>query len=239
MTTAKFPATEGRGSGDRLLLFAEAVVGLLVVAALVTKNYGAAPTILFLLCALALGYTAWVGTRMLSSLRDPTLAVTGKVRDFERERLEGEKRLLLIGIKDLEADFGTGKMNQTEYDRLRSTAEARALEIIQKLRTSDEHWKRQAEALVGTRLPAGTGPTDAALPASQPVHVAQAPVAQAPAIQAPRAQLSAADAQVFDAEPVSFTRTETGLVCDACGFENEEDARFCAGCGRPRAKEAA
>ncbi len=233
-------ATVSRQSPERWLLAVEAAVGVLVVAAIVGRSYGVFPTLTFLLCGAAVAYTGWVGSRMVASLRDPTLEVSGRLRDFERERLEGEKRLLLQGIKDLEIDRQTGKMDDAEYRRLRETAEARAITIIGALRASDEKYQTAAEALVTRRLGLGASPAEGldVAPSAPPEAIGD--VAMAPSRPKLQAEaVSSADATLFEDAPTPFRREGGRLVCGHCGHENDEDAKYCAGCGRPRAQEAA
>lgn len=235
-------------TSQRALLVVEALVGLAVVAALVGRTYGAFPTLAFVLCAVAVAYTGWVATRMVSALNDPTLEVTGRVRDYPREKLEGEKRLLLQGIKDLEADYATGKMTEAEYGRLRGTAEARAVEIIAALRESDERWAREAEKLVAKRLgpleragerAMGESGAPGARVESVPVGAAEAASEGGARPQAPNGAVAAADARLFDERPAAFRADESVLACSSCGTANDADARYCAGCGRPRQLEEA
>lgn len=208
----------------RLLLVIEGAAGLAVVALVIGKTYGAFPTVTFALASVAVAFTAWVGTRMVTALGDPTLEVRGEVRDYERERLEGEKELLLKGIKDLEADFSTGKMDQREYDEIRATSEKRAIAIIRELKALDARWTAEAERLVAERT--GHEPSR---PAPKPTAPASSPSA------APSAELEAAHPAVFPRERTRFEADGNGaLKCVSCGFVNDDDARFCAGCGRAR-----
>ncbi|MBX2813359.1 MAG: zinc ribbon domain-containing protein [Myxococcales bacterium] len=224
---------------ERALLIVEAIFGLGVVAVIIGTKYGAFPTINFIACALALAFTAWVFTRMVASVSDPTLQVTGRVRDYQRERLEDEKRLLLQGIKDLEADFATAKMNEAEYLRLRRSAETRAIAIIQELKATDEHWSHEAEKLVAVR-------TGRPVPAKR--KAAKSTKAEPTPAQAVTSSLStkilsstapAADHRLFDDRQVVLKVSDDMLVCEACGYANDMDAYFCGGCGRPRAEEKA
>ena len=203
----------------RWLIYLEAAAGIAVVVGLLARTYGAVPALTFALAAGAVAYTGWMIVQMLSSLSDPSLDVVGKVRNFERERLEGEKQLLLRGIKDLEADHATGKMDEADYQRLRASAEARALEIIRGLRETESRYTKAAEALVRSRV--GTLP-----PAAAPAG--SGPKPPSPTGPAPAAAPAATD--LFDERPVTFS----GTVCAGCGFDNPEPGRFCAGCGRPR-----
>lgn len=201
---------------DRALLIVEALVGLGVVAAVVGKSYGTASTVTFLLAGLSLAFTALVVFRMFSALRDETLDVPGAVRDTAREQLEEEKLILLQGIKEFEADAAQGKVDAADYESLRKTAEARAVEILRTLQSTDAHYLEQAERLVAER----TGGSKRRAPAP-------APAASAPA------------EATSDAKAVRFVETDGRLTCSSCGAENEDDGRFCVGCGKPRQEVAA
>ena len=223
-----------RWGAGRALLLVEAFVGLAVVAAIVGKTYGSFPTLTFVLCAAAVAFTVWVSSRMLTSLGDATLEVAGRVRDFDREKLEGEKRLLLQGIKDLEIDRQTEKMSEAEYLRLRQTAETRAIEIIRTLRESDDHWSNQAETLVYQRL--GEPPPQAVPPPEGAEPSGELGPSSAPIV---KANLPAAHADVFESVPALSAEVDGYLVCGACNHLNDQDARFCANCGRPLHREEA
>src|SRR5262245_33303482 len=115
----------GSSAGDRALIAVEALVGLGVIVAVIGKGYGPAATVLFTLSSAAAAATAYFLAKMVGALRDETLDVQGAVIDEDRERLEHEKLLLLQGIKELEADAATGKVDPDDYVHLRQKAEAR------------------------------------------------------------------------------------------------------------------
>lgn len=222
--------------GDRALVVLEVIVGLAVVSALVGRAYGPAPTVVFLLAAVATAFTLYVVVRMITALRDDTLEVTGRTEDEERNALEHEKLLILRGIKELEADLATGKTDRADYHQLRRTAEARAIEIIRQLKASDERWRRHAERLVQDRLGA-----EALRPIAEEVEK-EAEEGKTepdpPEGSAARARRSALPA-LFDLTPTVFEEREGRLVCAHCDAENEADGRFCMSCGRPRREAAA
>ncbi len=225
-----------RGSNrllDRSILVIEALVGFGVVAAIIGRTYGMAPTLVFLSCGLAAAFSGYVMLKMAAALSDDTLEVTGRVRDLERERLEHEKSLVLQGIKELEADHAVGKVDQADYAHLRKTAEARALEIIQALRKSDDYWAYEAERLVQKKLgkQATTGEPTA--------EDSDAWRAEDRATRERRAALGA----LFDDRPVEFEVVEIGdekalLQCTGCDTKNSNDGRYCVGCGRPKQEAA-
>ena len=213
----------------------EVVIGLAVVAAIMGKAYGTAPTVIFMICGLAATYTGYNMLRMFSSLRDPTLEIQGRVHDEDREALEYEKRLILQGIKELEVDFGVGKVDPRDYEMLKLTAEQRAIEIISRLREDDARWTKKAEALVSAKVP-GVVDGPAAPAAVAPAAVAPVPYPEPTADEAPAA--ASADG-LFDDRTAVWHVSGDRMICSACGAENDADGRFCQSCGRPRASEAA
>lgn len=220
---------------DRALLAIEAIAGIAVVAAIVGKSYGFAPTLFFIFASFAATFTGWAVVRAIASWRDESLDITGRIRDTEREALEQEKLILLQGIKELEADLAVGKVDKRDYDYLRRTAEARAIVIIEKLKEWDRRWMGEAEHLVRSRLgasAAGVTPLEVKGPAAQP-----APAAGAFAYAGPAPGVEPADPAMFDDRPVVLRAIESGVECAACNAKSDADARFCTGCGRP--KEAA
>lgn len=228
MSSASAPAASANRA--RWILLLEGVIGFGVMVAIVSQTYGAFPSLTFGFTALSVAYTGWVVTRMLSSLADPTLEVGGRVRDYRRERLEGDKRLLLQGIKDLEIDYAVGKMEEAEYQNLLSSARSRAVEIIGRLQADDERWRAEAEKLLTGTAPASGGPAPSAA-SSEPARPAPAPAAPQP-----RPPSVEADVRVFPREVAAFIPVagENLVTCEACGFENDADAHFCSGCGRAR-----
>ena len=213
-----------RGLQDRALLILEVAVGLAVVAAIMGKAYGTAPTVIFLLCGAAATYTGYNAFRLVSSLGDPTLDIQGRVRDEDREALEYEKKLILQGIKELEADYGVGKVDARDYQTLRQTAEERAVRIIAQLREDDAEWKRRAEKLLASKLPgvaaaASLAPSTAESATSEP---------KSKVVYEPPSKT------VFDDRIAYWTPEQGRMKCGVCGTLNDADGRFCTGCGRPR-----
>lgn len=226
VATAK---TRARTGVDRALLLIEVLAGLGVVAAIIGKTYGVAPTIFFVLVGSSASFTGWAIVRAITAWNDATLDLTHQVADEERLRLEHEKLLLLQGIKELEADLGIGKVDPRDYAHLRRTAENRAIAIIQKLKEQDTKWMGRAEALVAERL----GQTSAARAYGVPVKAGVAlPVLKISwvATHSETARKEPADGRVFDDRPVTLDGQ-----CGGCGAEALSGARFCIQCGRPRA----
>lgn len=232
MNTASSPSRGPNRLGDRALLILEVIVGLAVVSAIVGKAYGPAPTVVFLLAAIAAAFTLYVGAQMLSSLSDETLEVTGRVEDEERRALQEEKLIILRGIKELEADLATGKTDEADYAELRRSAEARAVAIIRTLKASDDRWRERAEQLVVNQL------GSEALRVHEGSYEVRADPPTQPESAATRKQRTALPA-LFDVTPTEFTKHGDQLVCVHCNTANESDARYCVGCGRPRREAAA
>lgn len=218
---------------DRSLVAVEVAVGVAVVAAIVGKTYGAAPTVLFLLAGISLAFTVYVGVRMFTSLGDRTLDVTGKVADVQRATLEHEKLLLLYGMHELEADAAIGKVDAADYQQLRTRAEMDALSIIETLKIEDDKWMSEAKRLVTKRL----GPAAAKGPG--PKIKATANGIAVPEIQRVEPVGPVAYEPLFDERPVRLSAKDDKLSCDACQTESPSDAGFCIGCGRPRQGAAA
>jgi hypothetical protein len=221
---------------DRAVVIIEAAVAVTVVSAVIGTTYGPSSTVGFLLVGTALAATVTFLGRMVGALRDPALDVPPERTDTEREALEAEKAVLLQGIKELEGDSGTGKVDREDYHHLRRVAEARALEIIRQLNESDRRWGDEAEALIARRTgratPAKAGATTVAdlRPAAVASTTARA--------VAPRVALAAAHPGVFASGTTRLAPTAEGRVrCETCGAHSDADARYCTGCGR--AKEAA
>jgi hypothetical protein len=219
-----------RSSADRLIVALEAIVGIAVVVAIVGKTYGIPSTVAFVACGIAAASAGYFMVRMIGAIRDETLDVPGRVFDEEREKLEHEKLLLLQGIKEFEADAATGKVDAADYEHLRKSAEARAVEIIRALKESDARWLREAETYVAQKL----GPE-----ASRVAKAEAAPVAAGEPVRtvagAIREDVVKAIAKMFDDRPTALEPNEGKLRCSACSTDNDLDARFCVGCGRPRA----
>lgn len=219
VATAK---TRAKSGVDRALLLVEVLAGLGVVAAIIGKTYGVAPTIFFILCSMAASFTGFMLVRSALAWNDATLDLTHQVRDEERDRLEHEKMLLLQGIKELESDLAIGKVDPRDYQHLRRTAENRAIAIIEKLKDQDSKWMARAQALIADRIGSG--------PAPQLAVAAAGPKISWVGVGSELALREAADARVFDDRPVSLDGQ-----CSGCGAEAYPEARFCVACGRPRA----
>lgn len=216
---------------DRALVIIEAAVAVAVVSAVIGTSYGPASTVGFLLMGSALAATVVFLFRMVGALRDPALDLPPVQPDDQRLALEAEKTILLQGIKELEGDSGTGKVDREDYQQLRRAAEARAVDIIRVLNDSDKKWLEEAEALVARR----TGrATPRALPKSDKLSGSQ-PSAPALAARPALRAIEPAHPGLFATGTTILIASDGGRVhCQTCQAESDADARFCTGCGRRR-----
>ena len=214
---------------DRGILVVEALVGIAVVGAIIGRTYGFPSTLVFVLCGIAAAFTGYVIVKMVVSLKDDTLEITGRVEDIERAALEHEKILLLQGIKELESDAAVGKVDAADYQHLRDTAERRALQIIHQIKESDQRWRSEAERFVAAKL--GRSLAKAADEPAIPVEDTERYRQETASERKARRAYS----KLFDDRPVEMrTGAEGLLACAGCETQNEDDARYCIGCGRPR-----
>ncbi len=221
MSSSERPA--GGSRSDRLLTLVQAVPPFLVAVVLVMRSSGPAPAIAFGILCLVLASTAYFIYRGASALGDEALDVDERALDTERLQLEQEKKILLHGIKEFEADAATGKVDAADYAILRRSAEARAVEIIRVLKDSDEHWRREARRLAQKRL--STPLSD--LPSAPEAKAAPAAPAR------PTVRGEPALAALFDERPVELALVGDLRVCAGCEAKSPADARYCTGCGRP------
>lgn len=222
---------------DRAVVVIEAAVAVAVVSAVIGSSYGPAATVGFLMVGSALAATVVFIVRAIGALRDPALDVPPEPLDEERIALEHEKAILLQGIKELEGDSGTGKVDREDYQGLRRAAEARAMEIIRQLKTSERRWLDEAEALVVARTGRATPrPAREADQAPEVAPTAAAPVAFAgPSLLKVR-PIVPGHPGLFPTDSAVFSAVDGGRArCGACGTETDAEARFCPGCGRARA----
>ncbi|MBI4817355.1 MAG: hypothetical protein HY791_13915 [Deltaproteobacteria bacterium] len=224
------PASKARGASgrrvDRALVIFEAIVALTVVAAIAGRGHDPASVVFFVFAAGAIAATGWFLLRMFTSLQDRALDVAGRIEDRERAQLEAEKSILLQGIKEFEADAGTGKVDDADYEHLRKTAEARAVEIIRRLKAKDDLYAEKARELVKKKV--GARPAIAE------------PIAKgAKVLPELREGVPYAHAKSFDDTAAKLVVTADRGLCGACGGDNAASSNFCTSCGRPLLPEAA
>lgn len=234
MSSGSTSAPAGRGSDSGSIWLPTIQVGLavVVVGALLARQGGGVGFVVFFLCGVAAVLSLWAGLKAFGALRDPTLERPVTAEDA-RAAMEYEKRLALLGLRELEADIAAGKVDEADAAHLKQTAEDKALRLIHQIREEDSYWREQAEALVKGRSPsplpppAPFAPSDPAADAIPPGAVALAPAAD------PRLFDERAYAGLFDPRPAPRTALGEGMVCGGCQGPIEAAHRFCAACGRP------
>lgn len=122
----------------------------------------------------------------------------------ELEELHRRKESTYSALKELEFDFRTGKLSETDYRELDTKYRADAVEILEAIE-EEEAFQRSGRAMGRKATPAR-----AAKPAATRKKVAPAAGGRTRSAQA------AVDEQ---------------LVCLACDHVNPHSARFCGGCG--------
>ena len=124
----------------------------------------------------------------------------------EAEDLYGRKESTYSALKELEFDFKTGKLSQTDFEELDAKYRSEALVILEAI---DLYESEVAEAV-----------------AERAKKRERAPKSQ-PSVRARRPRPSAAPARARAARAVALADPEACL----CGFVNIEGARFCSACG--------
>jgi len=244
----------------RVLMLAGATLGAaLVVLALLVTVFGArldAPTIALAAAAAALVYALGQLYAMVWALSRPDqVAQVGQAAgSFTQAELRDEKRRLLRAIKELEFDFGMGKLSRVDHDTVIATYRLRAIEVMRALEGGSSLHPELARLLAerdaartasgapasaSTSEPAGE-PGSTVASTSAPASASFAAAASAPAsasFGAPAVTPTGAPASASEpAEPVPGPATsgpfdQTTRICGACGGNNDADARFCKSCG--------
>ena len=233
--------------GRRVLTLAGAALGAaLLVLLLLVSLFGArldAPTIALAAAGAALMYALGQLYAMVWALSRPDrVAQVGQAAgSFTQAELRDEKRRLLRAIKELEFDFGMGKLSQADHDAVIATYRLRAIEVMRALEGGVSLHPELARLLAEREAAAARS---SAAPAESPAAQTRASdVAQTGAPDAAQTGSSAAvpvaDAVLvgssgFVLSPTESTRgsfDETTRLCGACGATNDADARFCKLCG--------
>jgi hypothetical protein len=226
-TSAPAPSDARR----RILMLAGAALGAaLVVLVLLVTVFGArleAPTVALAAASAALVYALGQLYAMVRALSQPDrVAQVGQAAgSFTQAELRDEKRRLLRAIKELEFDFGMGKLSKVDHDAVIATYRLRAIEVMRALEGGSSLHPELAR-LLAEREAARTAASAPAPAAAAPV-VASAP---APAAKVEPTRLEATPVP----EPGPATSgpfDQTTRICGACGGTNDADARFCKLCG--------
>lgn len=233
----------------RILLLAGAALGAaVVVLALLVTVFGArldAPTIALAAAAAALVYALGQLYAMVWALSRPDrVAQVGQAAgSFTQAELRDEKRRLLRAIKELEFDFGMGKLSQVDHDTVIATYRLRAIEVMRALEGGSSLHPELA------RLLAERDAARAAAREPAPAPAAAAKV-EPPGTLVPASKLEETPtaAESVTGPTASGPFDQTTRICGSCGGTNDADARYCKLCGAamkkpepttPRATQAA
>ena len=165
--------------------------------------------ILVLIC-LTVGSAGLVGLMTYRTLRPltqkehrETAAMAGS---RTRAAVEREKTLVLRSLKELEFDRAMSKVSEKDFHEMASRLRARALSLMKQLDIETPGYRDLIERELEARLEQST--VD-----SQPSTVDSPP--------------STVEGQWSRVE----RRTGSPSTCSECGTANDQDARFCKGCG--------
>ena len=127
---------------------------------------------------------------------------TAMVGERTRVALEREKLLTLRTIKELEFDRAMGKLSDADFQEMSSRLRARAARLMKQL-DAGSGYREQIERELAKRL-----------------STTERPVLARPEL---------ADGKATGGGPASARRDERR--CAGCSTANDEDAKFCKGCG--------
>jgi glucose-6-phosphate-specific signal transduction histidine kinase len=137
-------------------LWQSALLSLLVFAVILVIATWQSPfaALVFFLCASAtLGATYALLRSATSALRtDRAVESEESNTSVSRQNLVREKAIVLAGIRELDADFGTGKVDAADYAQLRKSAALHAGKLIQSLDTLEASQAQHRAELLMSRL---------------------------------------------------------------------------------------
>jgi hypothetical protein len=239
----------------RVLLLAGAALGAaLVVLALLVTVFGArldAPTVALAAAAAALVYALGQLYAMVWALSRPDqVAQVGQAAgSFTQAELRDEKRRLLRAIKELEFDFGMGKLSRIDHDAVIATYRLRAIEVMRALEGGSSLHPELARVLAerdpahvtasepspsATSTPAATSTSAAtSTPAATSTLAATSTTSDPAPIESAAAKrdVTAAPAEPIPGPAASGPFDQTTRICGSCGGTNDADARYCKLCG--------
>jgi len=217
----------------RILLLAGAALGAaVVVLALLVTVFGArldAPTIALAAAAAALVYALGQLYAMVWALSRPDrVAQVGQAAgSFTQAELRDEKRRLLRAIKELEFDFGMGKLSQVDHDTVIATYRLRAIEVMRALEGGSSLHPELARLLA--ERDAARAATREPAPAPTPAAATAAAKVEPPATLEPEETPTSAESVTGPTASGPFDQTTR--ICGSCGGTNDADARYCKLCG--------
>lgn len=251
-------ATTPRGPGmsaarRRIVALAGAALGAaVVVLVLLVSVFGArveAPTFALAAASAALVYALGQLYAMVRALSQPDrVAQVGQAAgSFTQGELRDEKRRLLRAIKELEFDFGMGKLSKADHDAVIATYRLRAIEVMRALEGGSSLHPELAR-LLGEREAAASAATSVVPPAVTPdVTPDRIPPVSVAKVELPRLDVTPMPEPV-PGPAASGPFDQTTRICGSCGGTNDADARYCKLCGAamkkgeagtPRAVQAA
>jgi hypothetical protein len=237
MPNTPTPAADTR---RRILLLAGAALGAaLIVLVLLVSVFGArleAPTVALSAASAALVYALGQLYAMVRALSQPDrVAQVGQAAgSFTQAELRDEKRRLLRAIKELEFDFGMGKLSQVDHDTVIATYRLRAIEVMRALEGGSSLHPELAR-LLAEREAARVAASEPAAPVATPVATPVTATTTAEKLVArlevtPMPEPGPAASGPFD---------QTTRICGSCGGTNDADARYCKLCGAAMKKAEA
>ena len=250
--TTGTPGTPGASDTRRrvLLLAGGALGAAVVVLGLLVTVFEArldAPTIALAAAAAALVYALGQLYAMVWALSRPDrVAQVGQAAgSFTQAELRDEKRRLLRAIKELEFDFGMGKLSQIDHDTVIATYRLRAIEVMRALEGGSSLHPELARVLAErdsaptSSAPPSSAATSSAATSSTATSSTSPASAAAPAFATSSSSSEPTlkyDVAPASAEPVPGPATsgpfdQTTRICGICGGNNDADARFCKSCG--------
>lgn len=153
---------------------------------------------------MALAVVGFIGYPLLKVRQDEEPEMLSE----EAEELYRRKESAYSAIKELEFDYRTGKLSESDFHELDAKYRSEAIEILEAI----------------DLLESGEGA--AVRPAAERVEEESA--VAAPVAQPARARSGRRGRSKISAEPESLT----ALVCGECGRENPAGSKFCASCGQ-------
>ena len=163
-----------------------------------------------ILLSLTIGAGALAGLGLYHTLRPLTVAefteAIEMVGSRTRAAVEREKALVLRSLKELEFDRAMGKVSEKDFHEMANRLRTRAINLMKQLDIETPGYRDLIERELEAR------------PKQSTVDGLQSTVESPP---------STVEGQWSRADP----RTGRSSTCSECGTPNDQDARFCKGCG--------
>ena len=152
---------------------------------------------------------------------------------YRIRELEREKQIVLKAIKEIELDHQMRKISDADYHEMVERYRARALRILGDLAAGDDYRalieRELKDRLAATRAAEVAATAPGGETAARDAAAERGPVTAPGEATAPEATAAksggSAHAPSAEASPSTENR------CPACATVNDDDARFCKGCG--------